>query len=187
VTSRCFFLVCVASAMLASTLQPRAQGGIDCNVFTKNDDGSWTAERRAFIPGANLRVEAGSMFRPGDTLLGQDIAATLNTACPNAVVRAPAAEQGPAAQPTAPGIPLSRLADANGNIDIQRLTCSHLADAPPGDTDVLLAWYSGWYNGVAKRRGINLARVRYAMRSVTDYCKANREKTLLQVMELMLK
>ena len=83
-------------------------------------------------------------------------------------------------------MPLSQSADANGNFDVRRLTCGHLADASAEEAGLLLAWYGGWYNGQAKRRGINLARVRYAIR-VADYCRANRDKSLMQVMELMLK
>jgi hypothetical protein len=52
---------------------------------------------------------------------------------------------------------------------------------------LFLAWYSGWYNGLAKKRGINLAQIRYAIRNIVDYCRANRDKSIAKVMELMLR
>src|SRR5258708_1176343 len=92
----------------------------------------------------------------------------------------------PASAPE-PQVVLGRFADATGNIDGQKLNCGQLADASPGEADVFLAWYSGWYNGAAKKRGINLARIRTASRMVIDYCKSNRDKKIVQVMDLMLK
>lgn len=180
-------LAVLAIAFQAACLTASAQaqnGGIECDAFEKNSDGSWTVIRKTYIPGPNVRVEEGSVFSPGGTFLGDDLAARLSKACPQAAAAPPAAAPAPAQVPRAP---LSTLADANGNIDVQRLTCGHLADTSAEETDLLLAWYSGWYNGVAKKRGINLARVRYAIRNVAGYCKANREKSLVQVMELMLK
>ena len=71
-----------------------------------------------FHSGAECAGRTGSIFRPGGTFLGQDLAATLDSACPNAAVQAPQAETGPAPVTTAPGVSLARLADANGNIDV---------------------------------------------------------------------
>jgi len=191
-----------ALAALAIALQnlgtgagARADEKIPCDAFVKLGDGSWQAVTKTFIPGPDFNVREGSLWRPGATVMGVDVASTLDKECPNAPVAQPAgaavpAVPGQAQQPQisqAPQVSLSRFADANGNIDVSRLTCAHLADASPQETDMLLAWYSGWYNGLAKGRGVNLARVRYAMHSVTDYCKANPDKRLSQVMDLMLK
>ena len=46
-------------------------------------------------------------------------------------------------------VPLSAYADANGFIDVQALTCAQLAGTFQEDADMLAAWYSGWYNGLA--------------------------------------
>jgi hypothetical protein len=46
---------------------------------------------------------------------------------------------------------LSTYADANGYIDVQKLTCAQLAGTFQEDADMLTAWYSGWYNGLAKK------------------------------------
>ncbi|HTV36863.1 MAG TPA: HdeA/HdeB family chaperone, partial [Xanthobacteraceae bacterium] len=153
---------------------------IDCNAFVKNQDGSWTVVSKVFIPVQNVRVRPGTVFEPGHTFLGDDMTVRLAKACPNQPVATPS-DESQTAQPsgqtqTQPGpyVPLSNYADANGNIDIQRLTCAHLAVASPADTGLLVTWYSGWYAGLAKKRGINIARVQYAIRNVADYCKANR-------------
>jgi hypothetical protein len=172
--------ICLQAACLMAGA--RAQDGdLECDSFMKNVDGSWTVVHKAYIPGPNVRVEEGSVFRPGGTFLGDDLAARLDRACPNVPVSMPAA----AAQ--AAKLPLSAHADANGNIDVRQLTCAQLDDASGEDTELLLAWYGGWYNALAKRRGFNLARLRYVIRNVVDYCKANPDKNVVQVVDLMLK
>ena len=47
--------------------------------------------------------------------------------------------------------PLSAYVDSNGFIDVQTLTCAQLAGTFQEDADALTAWYSGWYNGLAKK------------------------------------
>jgi hypothetical protein len=72
-------------------------------------------------------------------------------------------------------------------MDIRQLTCGHIADVPPAELDVFLAWYSGWYSGTAKKRGFNLAKVRLASQNLINFCKTNRDKRLTEVLELMLR
>jgi hypothetical protein len=48
-------------------------------------------------------------------------------------------------------VELSKYADANGYIDVQKLTCAQLANTFQEDADFLTVWYSGWYNGLAKK------------------------------------
>jgi len=57
---------------------------------------------------------------------------------------------------------LTAYADANGYIDVQALTCAALAGTWQGDADRLTTWYSGWYNGLAKKHAINIPRSREA-------------------------
>jgi hypothetical protein len=190
-------LVIAVIAGLVTAAQ--AEEKFPCEAFVRLGDGSWQAMTTTLIPGRNFRVQEGSLWRPGATVMGIDLATTLDEACPNAQVAAPqvAAPQGtnapvpgaPAPPPhlQIPLVPLARYADANGNIDVRGLTCGHLDDASPDEANLLLAWYSGWYNASVKGHGINLPRLRYALRSVSDYCKANRDKNLVKVMELMLK
>jgi HdeA/HdeB family len=163
-----------------------AQDSFPCESFQKNDDGSWTVLSTTFIEGPQVKVQEGAVLPPGYKILGYDVAGLIAKACPNATVGAPAP---PASATTAP-TSLSRYADANGNIDLDRLTCSQLNDASDDEVDILLAWYSGRYSGLAKKRAadtINIARLRYVMRNVADYCRTNRDKKLTQVIELMLK
>jgi hypothetical protein len=182
----------VALAIALQTLclagHARAQDReIDCDSFVKNPDGSWTVVKKVFIPTQNVRVNEGTVFRPGTTFLGDDMTVRLSRACPNKQVSAPAPPEGTAPQPQPGRVPLSQFADANGNIDVQRLTCGQIADASIEEADFFLAWYSGWYHGAAKNRGINLARVRYAVHSVVEYCKLNRDRKLTDAMERLLK
>ena len=189
-------MIAAAVALLSGWLVAGAHAQdseIDCSAFLKNPDGSWTVVSKVFIPVQNVRVRPGTVFEPGQTFLGDDMTVRLAKACPNQPVAAPSAEGQPlplSGQPqTQPGpyVPLSNYADANGNIDIQRLTCAHLAVASPADIGMLVTWYSGWYAGLAKKRGINMARVQYAIRNVADYCKANRNQRLSEALNVLLK
>jgi HdeA/HdeB family len=201
----------IASQLPGLTTAAQAQQGkIPCDAFLKNADGSWTVLSTTFIEGPQVRVQEGGIVVPGRMVLGYDIADLIAKSCPNAPVGAPPAPA--AVAPAAPGAPaapaasagtqqrpqaaqppqmsLSRYADANGSIDVDRLTCGQLNDTSSDEADMFLAWYSGWYNGVAKKRTtntINIARLRYVMRNVIEYCRTNRDKKLTQVMELMLK
>jgi hypothetical protein len=70
-------------------------------------------------------------------------------------------------------VELKTYADANGYIDVQALTCAQLAGTFQEDADLLTAWYSGWYNGLAKKHFINLARSKEAEHETIVFCKAN--------------
>lgn len=181
----------IALQAFAMTTGAQAQSStIPCDAFAKNADGTWTVLETAYIEGPAVRVQEGGIVRPGVLICGYDIAAMIDKACPNAAV-APPPGTTPSVQQAQPPAQaqslLARYADANGNIDVRQLTCGHLADTSAEEAQLLLAWYSGWYNGQAKGHGINLPRVRYTIRNVIDYCKANRDKRLSAVMELMLK
>jgi HdeA/HdeB family len=160
------------------------ESAIPCDAFVKNADGSWSALRNAAIRGTgqSLTIREGAVLRPGAAIRGLDLAAQLDQQCP--------AEPEPvqASAPVAtPQVALARYADAGGIVNAEKLTCAQLADTSPEEAGLFFVWYSGWYNGVAKKRGINLAHVRSAVQNAVDYCKGNRDKRLVQVMELMLK
>ena len=199
ITTAIALQVCCLSAQAATSNFP-------CDAFAKNSDGSWTVLQTTYLEGPNIKVQQDATFAPGRVVLGYDIADMIAKACPNAVVAPPpgtepAAAQGAAPSAglrTAPGtVPsaaapqpqsfLARYADANGNLDVRQLTCGHLDDTSAEEAELFLSWYSGWYSGIAKNRGINLARVRYAIRNVVAYCKGDRSKRLTEVMEQMLK
>lgn len=168
----------------------RAQGGgIDCNSFEKNPDGSWTVIKKVFIPVQNVRVVEGTVFRPGQTFLGDDMTERLSKACPDKQVAAPesATDTQTSQAPQPPRVSLSQFADANGFIDVKRLTCAELNDTSSDEAQFFLAWYSGWYHGLEKKPGINLARMRYIINNVATYCKAYPDKKLAEVLELWLR
>jgi len=82
---------------------------------------------------------------------------------------------------------LTAYADANGYIDVQALTCAALAGTWQGDADRLTTWYSGWYNGLAKKHYFNVARSKELEHEVILYCKANPQIRIIEAMEVMLK
>ena len=82
---------------------------------------------------------------------------------------------------------LSKYADAKGYIDVQKLTCAQLAGTYQEDADFLGIWYSGWYNGLAKKHAINVPRVKENIHNVIVYCKANRDVTVIKAIDAILK
>jgi HdeA/HdeB family protein len=191
ITAAIALQVCCLSAQAATSNFP-------CDAFAKNSDGSWTVLQTTYLEGPNVKVQQDATFAPGRVVLGYDIADMIAKACPNAVVAPPPSAEPSTGVRTTPGTApsaaapqpqsfLARYADANGNLDVRQLTCGHLDDTSAEEAELFLAWYSGWYSGVAKNRGINLARVRYAIRNVVAYCKGDRSKRLTEVMEQMLK
>jgi hypothetical protein len=82
-------------------------------------------------------------------------------------------------------VPLSSYADANGYIDVQALTCAQLAGTFQEDADALTAWYSGWYNGLAKKHYMDFKKGKEAEHEVIVYCKANPQTKIIQAMEVV--
>jgi hypothetical protein len=82
---------------------------------------------------------------------------------------------------------LTAYADANGYIDVQALTCAALAGTWQGDADRLTTWYSGWYNGLAKKHYFNIARSKELEHEVIVYCKANPQVRIIEAISAMLK
>src|SRR6476660_3122611 len=81
--------------------------------------------------------------------------------------------------------PLTAYTDANGFLDVQALTCAQLAGTFQQDADLLTTWYSGWYNGLAKKHAINIARSREAEHEIIVYCKANPTVTVIKAIGLV--
>jgi hypothetical protein len=80
-------------------------------------------------------------------------------------------------------VPLSAYTDANGFIDVQALTCAQLAGTFQEDADMLAAWYSGWYNGLAKKHFAHIVKVKpsehlvFNIASNTRNLKSSRQST----------
>lgn len=84
-------------------------------------------------------------------------------------------------------VPLSSYVDANGFIDVQKLTCAQLAGTYQEDADALTAWYSGWYNGLAKKHFLDLRKGKVAEHEVIMFCKANPEKLIIDAIAVVFK
>jgi HdeA/HdeB family len=84
-------------------------------------------------------------------------------------------------------VDLSAYADSEGFLDVQALTCAQLAGTWQGQADLLTAWYSGWYNGLAKKHYMDISKGREAEHEVIVYCKANPEIKVIQAMDIVFK
>ena len=84
-------------------------------------------------------------------------------------------------------VDLSAYADANGYIDVQTLTCAQLAGTWQSDADMLTTWYSGWYNGLAKKHFLNVPRVKELEHQVIEYCKANQGIRIIDAIAVIFK
>ncbi len=82
--------------------------------------------------------------------------------------------------------PLSAYADKDGWLDVQALTCAELAGTFQEDANMLTTWYSGWYNGLAKKHFINIPRAKEIEHEVIVYCKANKDKKLIKAIGIVI-
>ena len=179
-------LVCLCTATQAQSIV------LPCEDFIKNPDGSWTPQRDVPVTGLGrkLTLRQGGALAPGAAILSVDFAALLEQQCPSIPVTVPGSEPelapvlAPALEPAAK---LSKYADANGNVDVQKLTCGQFSDTSQGETDFLGALYIGWYNGLAKKNAINLTRARDVIRDLVVYCKANKDKRVTQAIDFIRK
>jgi hypothetical protein len=174
-------LAMAAIALAAGLNVPaRAQSGLPCDAFTKNQDGSWQATRNVALPGPGrvFNVNQGAVFKPGGSFMGMQIADDLERECPAAVQAAAA---------VATQVELPKYAAPNGNIDTDKLTCGQFAYLPPDDADFLGTWTVGWQNGAAKNRAINVTKVRETIRGVAAYCKANKDKRFVQAVDVVMR
>jgi hypothetical protein len=186
-----WFALTLAAVLLVSAGAPARAQNFPCDAFMKNPDGSWTAMREAPIPagGRVFNIRTGSVLRPGATMMGLDMAEIIAQECPNVAVGAPAAAVALPPPPALSESPaaLSKFTDANGLIDVAKLSCAQLAETSQSDADFLLLWQSGWYSAMAKRRVIDLPRVKDGIRNVMLYCKSNRDKRVTQAMDIYFK
>lgn len=83
--------------------------------------------------------------------------------------------------------PLSAYADGNGFIDVQKLTCAQLAGTFQEDADALTAWYSGWYNGLARKHYMDIRKGKIVEHEVIQHCKANPGKLIIEAIAVVFK
>jgi hypothetical protein len=82
--------------------------------------------------------------------------------------------------------PLSAYADKDGYLDVQALTCAQLAGTYQEDANYLTSWYSGWYNGLAKKHYANIPRGKEAEHLTIVYCKEHPQKTVIEAIGLVI-
>jgi len=91
------------------------------------------------------------------------------------------------ATPAVAQVDLTAYANRDGYIDIQALTCAQLANTFQEDADYLTAWYSGWYNGLAKKHMMLFDRAKTLEHRVIVHCKANPNIKIIEAMDVVLK
>ena len=84
-------------------------------------------------------------------------------------------------------VDLSAYADANGFIDVQKLTCGQLANTYQEDANALSSWYSGWYNGLVHKHYMDYKKGREVEHQVIEYCKAHQDQKIIHAIGLILK
>src|SRR5271165_6493258 len=84
-------------------------------------------------------------------------------------------------------VDLNAYVDANGFIDVQALTCAQLANTYQQDANALMAWYSGWYNGLAHKHYFDYKKGRELEHLVIEYCKQNLNETIIHAIAVNLK
>ena len=77
---------------------------------------------------------------------------------------------------------LSAYTDANGYLDVQKLTCAQLAGTWQEDADK-----GGWYNGLAKKHFFHPSRGVRLEHEVIVHCKANPGIPVIDAIAIILK
>jgi HdeA/HdeB family len=79
-------------------------------------------------------------------------------------------------------VELNTYADKDGYLDVQALSCAQLAGTYQEDANYLTAWYSGWYNGLAKKHFANIPRSKEAEHDTIVYCKEHPDEKVIKVL-----
>lgn len=158
---------------------PAQSADIACDSFQKNPDGSWVAMNNTTVPGPGrvFHINQGARFYPGSSIMGIDVSDLLNKACPAEAIQATAPPQ----------VELPKLAGPSGVIDAEKLTCGQLASTYQEDADFLLVWYSGLHSGISQKHQIDVPKVKAGIHNVIVYCKANRDKLLVQAIDIFMR
>jgi HdeA/HdeB family len=82
---------------------------------------------------------------------------------------------------------LSEYADPEGFLDIETLSCAQLAGTWQDQADLLASWYSGWYNGLAKKHYMDIRKGKEAEHELIVYCKANPQLRIIQAIDVVFK
>jgi hypothetical protein len=82
---------------------------------------------------------------------------------------------------------LKAYADPDSHLDGKKRTCAQLARTLEEDAYYLAAWYSGWYNGLAKKHVMLVSRAKSLQHEVIVYCKANPGKKVIEAIDVVFK
>ncbi len=91
------------------------------------------------------------------------------------------------AGPASAQVELKAYAGPDGYLDVQKLTCAQLANTFQEDADYLAAWYSGWYNGLARKHYLDFRKGKEAEHEVIVYCKAHPEQLIIEAIAVVFK
>src|SRR5215475_1731095 len=92
-----------------------------------------------------------------------------------------------AATPSQAQVELKTYANADGYVDVQALICAQLANTYQEDADYLTVWYSGWYNGLAKKHMMKVDRAKGLEHEIIVYCKEHQDKKVIQAIDVLFK
>jgi hypothetical protein len=84
-------------------------------------------------------------------------------------------------------VDLSAYVDENGFINVQALKCEQLANTYQEGANALMAWYSGWYNGLAHKHFMDYKKGRLAEHEVIEYCKAHPDEKIIHAIGVIFK
>ncbi len=82
---------------------------------------------------------------------------------------------------------LSTYVDANGFIDVQKITCAQMANASQQDIEMLSAWYSGWYNGLAHKHFMHYARAIAVQHDALAYCQEHPDRRVIDALAVIFR
>ncbi|MGJ4958688.1 HdeA/HdeB family chaperone [Bradyrhizobium sp. HKCCYLRH2015] len=84
-------------------------------------------------------------------------------------------------------VPQSTYSDANRYLDVQKLTCRQLAGTFQEDADLLVAWYSGWYNGLTRKHLPNPDEAKRLEHDIIVHCKTNPDIRVIDAVAVIFK
>ena len=84
-------------------------------------------------------------------------------------------------------VDLTSYTDANGYLNMQALTCAQLANTWQQDADMLATWYSGWYNGLARKHYMDVRKGKEVEHELILYCKAHQDIRIIDALAVVLK
>jgi HdeA/HdeB family len=90
-----------------------------------------------------------------------------------------------AVTPAAAQVELKTYANSEGYVDVQAFTCTQLANTYQEDADYLTVWYSGWYNGLAKKHMMKVDRSKELEHQVIVYCKEHQDKKVIEAIDVV--